>query len=181
MNPIDWSALWQFSVNPLELVLRGTAVYWALFALFRFVLRRDAGTLGIPDLLLVVLVADAVQNAMAGGYRSIGEGLLLVATLAGWNWLLDWASFRWRWARRLSEPAPLVMVRRGRMLRANMRREMLTPQELMSSLREQGIDKLHMVKIARMEADGQISVIREPEHASGDDQRPPERGRAPIG
>lgn len=180
MSPIDWSSLWQFSVNPLELVLRGTAVYWALFALFRFVLRRDAGTLGIPDLLLLVLVADAVQNAMAGGYRSIGEGLLLVATLAGWNWLLDWSSFRWRWARRLSEPAPLVVVRRGRMLRANMRREMLTTQELMSSLREQGIDKLAMVKIARMEADGQISVIRSSDEASRDGP-PPNRKQAPIG
>lgn len=179
MGSLDWSSLWQFSVHPLELVLRGTLVYWALFALFRFVLRRDVGTLGIPDLLLVVLTADAVQNAMSGGYDSIGEGLLLVATLAGWNWLLDWAGFHWRWARRLAEPAPLVVVRRGRMQRAAMRREMLTPQELMSALREQGVDKLHQVKIARMEADGQISVIRQDDAAQ--DAQPPERERMPIG
>ena len=180
MSPIDWSAMWQFTVHPVDLVLRGSAIYWALFALFRFVLRRDAGTLGIADLLLVVLIADAVQNAMSGGYQSIGEGLLLAGTLAGWNWLLDWASYRWRWARRLAEPAPLVVVRRGRMLHANMRREMLTPQELMSALREQGIEKLHTVKIARMEADGQISVIRQPEDAA---LEPPgaARHRPPIG
>ena len=180
MSPFDWSSMWQFSVHPLELVLRGTIVYWTLFALFRFVLRRDAGTLGIPDLLLLVLIADAVQNAMSGSYESIGEGLLLVATMAGWNWLLDWAGYRWRWARHLAEPEPLVLVRRGRMLRANMRREMLTPQELMSALREQGVDKLHMVKIARMEADGQISVIRKPDDAAPSDVPRPPRKQAPI-
>jgi uncharacterized membrane protein YcaP (DUF421 family) len=181
MSPVDWSSLWQFNVHPLELVLRGTVVYWSLFALFRFVLRRDAGTFGIPDLLLLVLLADAVQNAMAGGYEGIGEGLVLVATLASWNWLLDWASYHWRWARRLAEPPPLVVVRRGRMLHANMRREMLTPQELMSALREQGIDKLHAVKMARMEADGQISVIRQPDDDASDDESRAPRRRGPVG
>ena len=72
-------------MNPLELVLRGTAVYWALFLLFRFLLRRDAGSLGIADILLLVLIADASQNAMAGGYDSVGDGLVLIATIAGWN------------------------------------------------------------------------------------------------
>jgi uncharacterized membrane protein YcaP (DUF421 family) len=149
-------------LNPLELVLRGSAVYWALFLLFRFVLRRDAGSLGIADILLLVLIADASQNAMSGGYDSVGDGLVLVATIAGWNWLMDWASYRYRWVRRLAEPTPLVLVRRGRMIRRNMRREYLTNAELMACLREQGIDKLADVKMARMEPDGQISVIREP-------------------
>jgi uncharacterized membrane protein YcaP (DUF421 family) len=149
-------------MNPLELVLRGTAVYWALFLLFRFVLRRDAGSLGIADILLLVLIADASQNAMAGGYDSVGDGLVLIATIAGWNWLMDWASYRSRWIRRLAEPEPLVLVRRGRIIRRNMRREYLTNAELMACLREQGIDKLADVKMARMEPDGQISVIREP-------------------
>lgn len=162
MANFDWPSMWAFSVHPLELVLRGTVIYWTLFALFRFVLRRDAGSLGIADLLLVVLIADAVQNGMAGGYQSIGEALLLAAVLAGWNWLLDWAGFHWRWAQRLAEPQPVVLVRRGRMQRAAMRREFLTAQELMAALREQGVDKLHEVKIARMEPDGQISVIRQP-------------------
>jgi uncharacterized membrane protein YcaP (DUF421 family) len=149
-------------MNPLELVLRGTAVYWALFLLFRFVLRRDAGSLGIADILLLVLIADASQNAMSGGYDSVGDGLVLIATIAGWNWLMDWASYRNRWIRRLAEPEPLVLVRRGRMIKRNMRREYLTNAELMACLREQGIDKLADVKMARMEPDGQISVIREP-------------------
>jgi uncharacterized membrane protein YcaP (DUF421 family) len=156
----DLHALFHFGVNPLELMLRGTAVYWFLFVLFRFVLRRDAGSLGIADILLLVLIADASQNAMAGGYETVPDGFVLVATLIGWNWLLDWASFRFNAVRRFAEPPPLVLVRRGRILARNLRREFVTVPELMASLREHGIEKLADVKMARMEADGGISVIR---------------------
>jgi len=169
-------ALFGFTVSPFELVLRGSVVYWFLFLVFRFVLRRDAGSLGIADILLLVLIADASQNAMAGGYQSLSEGLLLVGTIIGWNWLMDWAAYRYHAVRRFSEPGPLVLVRRGRMIARNMRREYITTPELMASLREQGVDKLADVKIARMEPDGQISVIRQ---RQGGDPRPsqPRAGR----
>jgi uncharacterized membrane protein YcaP (DUF421 family) len=152
--------LFAVHVSVLELVVRGTVLYWFLFLLFRFVLRRDAGSLGIADILLLVLIADASQNAMSGGYQSLSEGLVLVGTIAGWNWLMDWAAYRFEVVRRFSEPGPLVLVRRGRMIVGNLRRESITTPELMASLREQGIDKLADVKMARMEPDGQISVIR---------------------
>ena len=159
-----WSALFQFGPHPLQLVLRGTAVYWGLFLLFRFVLRRDTGSLGIADILLLVLIADASQNAMAGGYESVADGALLVLTLAGWSWLMDWASYRFEAVRRLVEPPPLVLVRRGRMVAGNMRREHISVPELLAALREQGVGKLADVKIARMESDGVISVIRQERH-----------------
>jgi uncharacterized membrane protein YcaP (DUF421 family) len=168
----DLGALFGFHVHPLEIVLRGSAVYWFLFLLFRFVLRRDAGALGIADILLLVLIADASQNAMAGGYDTIAEGVLLVATIAGWSWAMDVASFRCNAIRRFTEPAPLVLVRRGRLQRRNMRRENISTPELLASLREQGIDKLADVKFARMEPDGQISVIRQPSDAPASAQRP---------
>jgi len=174
----DLLALFRFGVDPLELVLRGSAVYWFLFLLLRFVLRRDAGSLGIADILLLVLIADASQNAMAGSYETVLDGFVLVLTLIGWNWLLDWASFRFPVVRRFAEPPPLVLVRRGRMIRRNMRREFVTVPELMAGLREHGIDKLADVKIARMEPDGAISVIRARDDRGGaDDGRP---RRAPL-
>jgi uncharacterized membrane protein YcaP (DUF421 family) len=159
VNSIIQAFSW--SMNPLELVLRGTAMYWFLFLLFRFVLRRDAGSLGIADILLLMLIADASQNAMGGSYQTVPEGMVLVATIAGWNWLMDWASYTSRRVRRFTEPPPLMLVRRGRMLLRNMRREFITPAELLASLREQGVDKLADVKFARMEPDGKISVIQE--------------------
>jgi uncharacterized membrane protein YcaP (DUF421 family) len=158
--------LFSFDVSPWEILLRGSAVYWFLFLLFRFVLRRDAGAMGIADILLLVLIADASQNAMAGGYRTLAEGALLVATIAGWNWLMDVAAYRFQAVRRFAEPTPLVLVRHGQLIRRNMRREFITNAELMALLREQGIDKLADVKIARMEPDGRVSVIRETQAAS---------------
>lgn len=156
----DLASLFAIGVHPLELVVRGTAMYWFLFLLFRFVLRRDAGSIGIADVLLLVLIADAAQNAMAGSYESITEGIILVSTIAGWNWLVDFASWRSRILRNVLEPKPLPIVRGGRVLRRNMRRELITMDELMSQLREHGLESLEQVESATMENDGQISVIR---------------------
>lgn len=158
--PDNLTHLFQFSLPPLEILLRGSAVYWFLFLLFRFVLRRDAGSLGIADILLLVLIADASQNAMAGDYKTLADGALLVATIGGWNWLMDWASFHVPALRRFVDATPVVLVRRGVLQRKAMRRELITSEELMARLREHGIDKLRDVKIARMESDGDISVIR---------------------
>jgi uncharacterized membrane protein YcaP (DUF421 family) len=161
------SELFRFGVDPWELVLRGSAMYWFLFLLFRVVLRRDAGSIAIADILLLVLIADASQNAMAGGYTTVSEGMLLVATIAVWNYLLDWSSYRFEFIRRLAEPPPLLLVRNGRVLRANLRQELLSLDDLYAKLREQGVDDVAAVKTAFMESDGNISVITAhgPRHA----------------
>lgn len=152
--------LFRFGVSPLELVVRGTLLYWFLFGLFRFVLRRDTGSIAIADILLLVLIADASQNAMSGGYTTVAEGLVLVSTIAGWNWALDWAAWRFEAVRRIVEPGPMQLVRRGRILRDNLRRELLTIDDLFSKLRQQGVEDIAHVKAAYMESDGSISVIR---------------------
>ena len=152
--------LFRFDVSPWEMIVRGTLMYWFLFALFRFVLRRDVGSLAIADVLLVVLIADAAQNAMSGTYNSVSSGIVLVATIAGWNYLLDWASYHSDRMRRFVEPPPLPLIRDGRLLRGNLRREMITIDELRAKLRQQGIDQLSEVKSAYMESDGEISAVR---------------------
>jgi uncharacterized membrane protein YcaP (DUF421 family) len=134
-------------------------MYWFLFLIFRFVMRRDTGGVGIADILLLVLVADASQNAMSGGYTTVAEGALLVATIVGWNWLIDWASFHSPVIARFTTPPVIVLVRHGRVLRGNMRREHLSDEDLDSKLREHGIERLEDVKIALMESDGEINVI----------------------
>jgi uncharacterized membrane protein YcaP (DUF421 family) len=152
--------LFAIHVSVLELVLRGTLVYWLLFAIFRFILRRDVGAVGIADILLLVIVADAAQNAMSGGYETFAEGAILVCTIVGWNWLLDVLSWRFALVRRFATPTRLTLVREGVMQLRNMRREYITREELEEKLREQGIAKLSEVKMAYLEGDGQISVIK---------------------
>jgi uncharacterized membrane protein YcaP (DUF421 family) len=158
----DLVALFRFGVDPLELVVRGTAIYWFLFLLFRVLLRRNVGSIGIADVLLLVLIADAAQNAMSGSYETITDGLVLVSTIVGWNHLVDLLVYRSARMRRLLEPRQLILISEGRMLRANMRRELVTTEELLGKLREHGIENLAEVKTAYMESDGEISVIRRP-------------------
>ncbi len=160
MTMPDIAALLELSMNPLELVVRGTLMYWFLFLLFRFVLRRDAGSIAIADVLLLVLIADAAQNAMSGGYETVSDGIVLVLTIAGWNWLIDWLAFRFSALRRLLEPRPLALVRDGKPQRRALRKEMISQEELMAALREQGVEKLEQVKLATMESDGEITVIK---------------------
>ena len=157
---MDWSSLYTFSVPPLELVARGTLLYWFLLLIFRFVMRRGAGTVGIADVLLLVLIADASQNAMAGGYESVAEGFVLIGTLIGWNYLVDWAAFHWKAVQWLTEPPPLLLIRRGRIMHGNLRREHLTVDEVQAHLREHGVTSYDAVRAAFMESDGTFSVIR---------------------
>ena len=156
--------LFAVRLSILELVVRGTVLYWFLFLLFRFVLRRDVGQLGVADVLLLVLIADASQNAMAGGYETITEGLILVSTIASWNWLLDWLAFHSKTAARFIEPPTLLLVRNGRALLKNMQAELLSMEDLQSQLRQQGVESVREVKRAYLESDGRLSVITYKDH-----------------
>ncbi len=156
---IEWMETFAPTAAVPELALRGTVVYLALFALLRLVLKRESGGIGITDLLVVVLIADAAQNAMAGQYRSVGDGLVLVGTIVFWCYALEWLGYRFPPIRRFVHPEALLLVKDGRMLRRNMSRELITEEELMTQLREKGIEELGQVKEAFMEGDGRISVI----------------------
>lgn len=157
---MNWPDLFGVTVSPVEIVIRGSAVFWFLFGIFRLVLRREIGAVGIADVLVIVLIADASQNAMAGEYRSITDGFVLVGTIVFWNALLDWAAYKSPRLARFVEPPPLVLVNHGRMHRGNLRREFIAPEELMGKLREKGVDDLAQVKRAVMESNGEVSVIR---------------------
>ncbi len=156
---MDWHALFVFHMSPLELFVRGSLLYWFLFLVFRFVIRRDIGALGIGDVLLLVLVADAAQNGMAGNYQTVAEGFVLVGTLIGWNVLIDAASYHFSWIRRLASPPPLLIIDHGRLLPRNMRREFITRSEVDTQLRLRGIDDPSQVRTAYLESDGTFSVI----------------------
>jgi uncharacterized membrane protein YcaP (DUF421 family) len=157
---MDWKTIFLPDTSLLEIILRGSVMYIALFAMLRIILKRQTGTLGMTDLLLITLLADASQNAMAGEYKSIPDGIVLVATIIFWNYLFDWLSFKSEWFARLIEPSPLPLIKNGSMLRRNMRQELITEDELMMQLRQQGLDEVSEVKEAYIESDGRISIIK---------------------
>ena len=157
---IDLNGILSLSVSPLQLMLRGTLMYWFLFAIFRFLLRRDAGSVGISDFLFVVILGDAAQNAMIGSATSATDGMVLIATLVFWNYLLDFLSFHYPAVERLTSPNRLCLVRGGKKLRRNMRREFITDAELEEKIREEGIEDIASIRLMFLEADGEMSVIK---------------------
>ena len=157
----DWNAMFIPAIGLFEIVLRGTIMYLVLFAILRFLGRRQAGHFGPADLLVIVLIADAAQNALGAEYRSVTEGILLVSTLVAWDYALDWAAWRFPALRPILKAPSLKLIENGRILRSNLRAEMLSVDELMSQLREEGIEDVKDVKLARLEGDGRLSVIRQ--------------------
>src|SRR3712207_9303493 len=109
----DWQEMFVPVHSILEIVIRGTATYVMLFLILRFLLKRQTGVIGIADLLVIVLIADAAQNAMAAEYKSITEGALLVLTIVFWNYALDWLGYRFPAFQRLVRPPPLPLMKDG--------------------------------------------------------------------
>jgi uncharacterized membrane protein YcaP (DUF421 family) len=156
---IDWRAIFVPSISVLELIIRGSLVYLALFTILRWLPSRQMGTLGITDLLVVVLFAEAAQNAMASNYTSITEGAILVGTVIFWSYLLNWLGYKLPQFQRFLNPPPLLLIKNGRIIHRHLERELITEDELMSKLRQQSIEFVEDVKLAYMESDGSISVI----------------------
>jgi len=173
---IDWGSVFTPSLNIFEIFVRGTITYLFIFFLFR-VFRRQAGAIGIPDLLLVVLIADAAQNAMSSEYKSITEGIILVGTIAFWDYSLDWLGYKFPKLRRIVRPSPLPLIKDGRIQRRNLRHEMITMEELMAELRQHGIESVEEVKESYLEGDGHISVIKK----GSNDEVEVEKKNKPVG
>jgi uncharacterized membrane protein YcaP (DUF421 family) len=173
----ELSELLKFSVSPLELVVRGTLIYLGLVMLFRFGLRRDLGELGVSDVLFIVLIADAAQNGMAGDYRTVADAGVLIGTLAFWNILMNWAAYRSKTIQRLLASPTVEVIRDGKILRRNLKREWVTTDELLGKLREKGIADVSKVKLAVLEGDGDVSVLEE---NGGDSPTDPAKSAAAV-
>ena len=155
----------------LEIFIRGTLVYLIIFVLLRVFLKQS-GAIGVSDLLVLVLIADAAQNAMAANYNSLTDGIFLVSTLIFWSVSLDWLGFKFPRVRQFTYPNPLLLVRDGIPIKKNLHRELITEDELMSQVRMQGIEDLAKVKVSYLEGDGHISVIEQEEKHHNPPERP---------
>jgi uncharacterized membrane protein YcaP (DUF421 family) len=171
---VQWDKLFVFTISPIELFIRGSVVYLFILVLMR-VLRREPGTVGIADLLMVVLIADASQNAMAGEYHSVLDGIVLILTIVFWNFIMDWLTLRSPVIERLTYPAPISLFENRKMNGINMKKQFVTHAQLLSMMREHGIDDLSRVKAIFMEGSGHVSVIpienSEQGHGDEDERR----------
>jgi uncharacterized membrane protein YcaP (DUF421 family) len=153
-------------VSLVETVVRGVAMYLSIFVLLRVILRGRTSGVTISDLLVLVLIADAAQNAMAADYMTITNGLVLVATIIFTSFAMDWLAFRSERLRRFVHPERKPLVVDGRMLRKTLNAELITEDELMTQLRMNGVEDLAEVRAVYLEGNGAVSVIK---RSGGDD------------
>jgi uncharacterized membrane protein YcaP (DUF421 family) len=157
---VDWNSVFVPAIGLAEIVVRGSLMYLGLFVILRFMARRQAGHFGPADLLVIVLIADAAQNGLGKEYSSVTEGLALVLTIVAWEYLLDWIAWRFPATRPYLKPPSLTLIRDGRLIPQNLRKEMITEDELKSQLREQSVDNYEDIKLATLEGDGRLSVLK---------------------
>ncbi len=154
------------SVPWWEFVLRAVVVYVFLFAMLRLTGKRQVGQLAPFDLILLLILSNAVQNSMNAGDNSLVGGLVSASTLILINWLVGYATYRSSAAERLLEGEPLVLVMDGKPVRHVLNDEKITYEELIAALRHNGTFELSEVKLALLETNGTVSVWkREPDAA----------------
>ena len=155
---MDLGRLLQFGVPPLELALRAVVIYVVLLAALRIFGKREVGQFTLFDLVLVLLVANAVQPAITGPDSSLGGGIVIIVSLLAANFVVAQLD-RVQWFHRLFMLRPTELVRDGAYLKPQMDLEDVDQDEIEMAIREHGIDDVSQVKRAVLEADGSISVI----------------------
>jgi len=143
----------------LVIAAKTAAVYVFLVLGLRLFGKRELGQLSLYDLVLVIILGNAVQNAMINNDNTLGGGVVAATVLLTLNWILNRFVLRSRRAEHLLVGEPVLVVHDGTPLRAHMAREGITTDELMAALREHGLDKLSQVHLAVLESDGTISVV----------------------
>lgn len=160
--------MWQMSVPWWEFVLRGAVVYVFLLVFLRLTGKRQTGQFAPFDLVLLLILSNAVQNSMNAGDNSLVGGLISATTLIACHVLLAQLTFRFRWVERLIDGTPQVLVQDGQVNSALMRKELLSTDDLEAALRAGGCLHLHEVERATIETNGQITVVlRRRESAPG--------------
>jgi uncharacterized membrane protein YcaP (DUF421 family) len=160
MWEIELSHWWEF-------VVRAVVVYVFLLLLLRLTGKRQVGQLAPFDLVLLLVLSNAVQNSMNGGDNSITGGLILASTLVLLNFSVGWLTYRSKGLEALIEGRPIILVHDGRIDYRAMRQVQMTKHELESSLRAAGCAGPEDVRFAVLENNGHVTVIPLPKENGG--------------
>jgi uncharacterized membrane protein YcaP (DUF421 family) len=150
--------LWTLAVPWWDIVLRSMTVYIFLIVILRLSGKRQVGQLAPFDLVLLLVLSNAVQNSMTGGDNSLGGGLISATTLIALNYVVGTATFRSKKMAALIEGRPEVLIHNGKLYEDVLTRAQLTRHELNAALREGGCTCVEEVHTAVLENNGQISV-----------------------
>lgn len=155
--------MFEMSMPWWEFILRAVVVYVVLLGMIRVSGKRTMGQFTAFDMLLIVLLGNAVQNALLGKDTSMTGGLLLAATLIVLNWSVGLLTSRSRKMERLLEGVPVVLAHNGNVYRDVLRRELVSRYDFSKAMREAGCNDVDRIHLALLETDGRITILlREP-------------------
>jgi len=155
----DVSEIFRLGIPWTQLVIRSVLIYVVFFIGLRLFGKRELGQFTTFDLVLVLLVANALQPAITGPDQSVTGGALIIAILLLFNRGVAMLRSRWPWFDRLIEPPPTVVVQDGNLLQQNLEKEGLNADDIEMAVREHGFNKLSDVGLAVLENDGSVSVV----------------------
>jgi len=151
--------MWNIAIPVWELILRGGVVYVFLLILLRITGKRQVGQMAPFDLVLLLVLSNAVQNSMNGGDNSLVGGLISATTLVGLNFLIGLMTYKSKKLEAIIEGRPQVLVHNGKLFEDVMASAKLTHHELDSALRQAGCNCIEEVHSAILENNGSISVV----------------------
>lgn len=146
-------------ISGWSIVLRTVIVYAAILLALRLAGKRELGQMTPFDLVVILLIANAVQNAMVGPDTSVTGGLIAASVLVALDLVIARARSRVPWLRRAVEGTPVLLIHDGRFVEQHLRREGVDENEVMMAIREHGVAGVKDVKMAVLETDGSISVV----------------------
>jgi uncharacterized membrane protein YcaP (DUF421 family) len=142
-----------------EVVARTALVYLFLLLALRLAGKREVGQMKPFDLVTLLILSNAVQNAMVGNDSSLTGGITAAAIILVFNRVVAWLRGRWGLAAQLVEGSPSLLVFNGQFIPSHLRAEQVSEDDVMQALREHGVDSVADVKMAVLEVDGTISVV----------------------
>jgi uncharacterized membrane protein YcaP (DUF421 family) len=145
----------------LDLVLRAGAVYVFIVVAIKLFGKKELSQLSVVDLVFILLISNAVQNAMVGPNTSLLGGLVAASTLFVINYVLKKLIFRFKPIEKFIEGEPIMLIYEGKIQQQNVEQAGFTMQELQAAVREHGVDSIKKVNLAMLEVDGNISVLSE--------------------
>jgi uncharacterized membrane protein YcaP (DUF421 family) len=151
--------MWTMSLPWWEFVLRGVIVYFFLIVLLRITGKRQIGQMAPFDLVLLLVLSNAVQNAMNGGDNSVIGGAISAVSLVGTNWVVGLLTYKSKRLEGFVEGRPEVLIHNGKLFQDALRQTKITHHELMTALRAAGCASIEEARGALLETDGSISVI----------------------
>ncbi len=134
-------------------------MYLVVAALSRIIPKRHAGNLSPNDLIALIIIGDLAGSGIIGDAKAPADILLLVLVVLAWDYALNLLEYYFPRFRRVAQDSPTLLVRNGKILGANLRKEKLTEEELRANLRKRGFLELDRIRLAVLEVDGQVSVV----------------------